>query len=172
LTDRNQALSGNISDLRDSYDLLQANYSGLSVVYADLQVNYTELSDILNLQKEIMLEENRTIVFGSVPVTQLSYNLSYPGYLQVNLSADQFGGIFECVIMNGSLVDVEDVQEMFNFTGGTFELSGTVYIYMGTGPFTRTLTMPVLPGNNTVLLIYAGDSVPSTTMALSIKYVY
>jgi chaperonin cofactor prefoldin len=180
LTSQYQVLSSNLTDLQNLHDALEGNYSALSAEhttlqteYTGLQADYADIQDILNLNKEATLETDRAIAFGSLtPASLLNYTLPYPGFLELNISASQVGGIFECFVFNEDLSDSQDFEDFFNMTGDTFELSGSIYLYMGTGTLNKTLMLPVLPGNNTVVLVYVGDTVESTTITFDIKYVY
>lgn len=180
LSSLNLALNENITQLQDRHDALQSNYTALSGEhtvltgqYSVLLANYTEVQEILNMEKETVLEDGLDIAFGSLtPFSLLNYTFEYPGFLQVNYSASQFGGIFECFLFSADLSDIEDFEKFFNMTEDTFEMSGAIYMYMGTGPLSRTMMMPVLPGNNTMVLVYVGDTVESTTITFDIKYIY
>ncbi len=180
LASQNQVLSSNLTDLQSLHDALEVNYSALSAEhitlqaeYTGLQADYAEIQDILNLNKEITLETDLAIAFGSLtPASLLNYTLAYPGFLELNISASQVGGIFECFVFNENLSESQDFEDFFNMTGDTFELSGAIYMYMGTGILDKALVLPVLPGNNTVFLVYVGDTVQSTTITFDIKYVY
>ncbi len=173
LQEQNEDMQDDYTQLANEYSGLQDNYTGLSEEFGSLQANFSELQDIIGLNKQTMLETGHSIAFGSLtPVSMLNYTLPYPGLLQINASTGQFGGIFECFVINGDLSAIEDFESFFNLTEETFELSGSIYMYMGTGPFSRTLTLPVLPGNNTVVLVYVGDTIESTTMTFDIQYIY
>ena len=197
---QNAGLQAALSNKQSSYDLLQANYTTLNDQYAtlnesncqllqnntllqssfnvlnsdyvDIQARYAELNDIVKMNKEIMLASNLSIFMGSMPVYQTSYNFSYPGFLQFNISAAQFGGVLECLVTNESLLSSQWQQWIFNANNPNFELSGSIYMYMGTGQFNKTFTLPVMPGINNLILVYGGESVSSTNLIVSIKYVY
>lgn len=173
------ALNGQYTPLNESYyQLLQNNtslqrsFNALNSDYVDVQTQYTNLSDIVNMNKETMLASNENIYIGSIPVYQTSYNLSYPRFLQFNISAAQFGGVLECLVTNEPLLNSQLQQGIFNPNSLNFELSGSMYLYMGTGPFNKTFTLPVMPGTNNLILVYGGESVSTTNLIVSIEYVY
>jgi prefoldin subunit 5 len=165
-------LNQSYAALNESYSQLLQNNTSLQISLNEIQAQYADLNDIVNMNKEIVLATNENIYMGSVPVYQTSYNLSYPGFLQFNISAAQFGGVLECLVTNETLLSSQLQQGIFDPNNLNFELSGGMYLYMGTGPLNKTFTLPVMPGANNLIIVYGGESVTSTTLIVSIKYVY
>ena len=76
-----------IQTLQANITQLQANLTQLQTQHTTLRVQNTELQQILNLEKRMYLENNKTLEIQGEDSTLLTYEMSYAGYIQVNFTA-------------------------------------------------------------------------------------
>jgi len=83
-------LQASFNGSQSSYDKLLASYNSLQTSYNNLQSQYDDIKMITNLQKNTILDKDKTIEFESNATFPLSYTTAYAGYIIVNFNSTQY----------------------------------------------------------------------------------
>lgn len=73
--------------LQSNYTQLQDNHTRLQNEYNNLQQKKLDLDEIIDLKKEMFLENNKTLTIKGEDSILLTYEMAYAGYIQVNFNA-------------------------------------------------------------------------------------
>jgi len=83
-------LQSSYNDLQSSYDSLQTSYNSLQTAYNNLQSTYNDLQSILSLQKNTVLDKNKTFTLAENGTASLLYSTKYAGYIMFNFTSTQY----------------------------------------------------------------------------------
>ncbi len=125
-------LQDNYNNLQDKYYILQSKYNDLQNDYSNLQGKYQNLLEIINLEKSKTLVKNENINQPAGYITQWTFDLSYPGYIEVNVQSSTTTKTYVKVWYSSYGVNFEQSVDVGNSGVAYFPvLPGTVNIAVG-----------------------------------------
>ena len=80
-----------LEEVQNDYLTLENRYASLltekEVLQVELDASARELDDLLNLRNQIVLEENKTLEISPKGNVTLTYDTTYAGFIQINISS-------------------------------------------------------------------------------------
>lgn len=158
LLNTSSSLQGYYDELTDMYSVLRGEYSDIEELYsallvekAALQDEFGELEAILNLERSVVRESNRTVELMPEGNMTFTYDAAYAGFIEVNFTAS---------------------ADVFFWVGGSLD-EGRYYARFPAFPNTAlngTFRVPVV--DVVKFKVFNPNEEVDAVVLLSIKYVY
>lgn len=158
LENRSTTLEGFYSELQDMYSTLRDEYSNLEDAYtsalqekATLQQELANASEILNFNKGVLLENNKTLELSAEENVTLSYEVVYAGFVEVSFNASE-----DVVVWVGSSISEGEYYARYpafpeTSFNGTFRVPAMATVYIN---------------------VFNPNEEAEATVTLTIKYTY
>ena len=145
------SLNSDMASLQSQMNSLNSTISSLTSEKANLTAQLTTLEQILELGKSLVLEENYTVSQGPGSYSFSIFNVSYAGYIQIQVLSSTTANTYGIVIWSASGVSYDNST--------TIGHSGSAYF-------------PVLPTPRVEIGVGNSNSVTSATETVTITYWY
>jgi len=137
LENRSLTLEGFYNELQDMYSTLRGEYSNLEDAYSNalqekaiLQQELANASEVLNFNRGVLLEVNRTLELSAEGNVTLSYEVVYAGFVEVSFNASE-----DVVVWVGSSVSEGEYYARYpafpeTAFNGTFRVPAMATVYI------------------------------------------
>ena len=145
------SLNSDVASLQSQMNSLNSTISSLTSEKANLTTQLTALEQIIELGKSLVLEENYTVSQGPGSYSFSIFNVSYAGYIQIQVLSSTTANTYGIVIWSANGVSYDNSTAIGH--------SGSAYF-------------PVLPAPRVEIGVGNSNSLTSATETVTITYWY